>query len=89
MYVHALRRSLLAVATVIGGRMGHLLAGTVVIEVVFGWPGVGRLLLTAMQTRDHPLLLGIFLMVALSVVVANLLTDLAYAWLDPRIQYDR
>lgn len=88
-YVHALRRSLLAVATVIGGRVGHLLAGTVVIEVVFGWPGVGRLLLTAMQTRDHPLLMGLFLMVAFTVVIANLLTDLVYGWLDPRIQYER
>lgn len=86
-YVHALRRSLLSVVTVIGGRLGHLLAGTVVIEVVFGWPGLGRLLLTAMQTRDQPLLLGIFLLVAFSVVIANLVTDLVYAWLDPRIQY--
>lgn len=86
---HALRRALLPVATVIGGRIGHLLAGAVVIEVVFGWPGIGRLLLTAMQTRDHPLLLGLFLMIAFSVVVANLLTDLLYALLDPRIQYDQ
>jgi peptide/nickel transport system permease protein len=74
---------------VIGGRVGHLLAGTVVIEVVFGWPGIGRLLLTAMQTRDHPLLMGLFLMVAFTVVIANLLTDLVYGWLDPRIQYER
>lgn len=85
-YVHALRRALLAAVTVIGGRIGHLLAGTVVVEVVFGWPGIGRLLLTAMQSRDHPVLLGVFLMVALSVVVANLLTDLAYGWIDPRIR---
>lgn len=87
-YVHGLRRAMLTVATVVGGRVGHLLAGTVVIEVVFGWPGIGRLLLNAMQTRDQPLLLGIFLLVAFSVVIANLVTDLVYAWLDPRIQYD-
>lgn len=88
-YVHALRRSLLSAATVVGGRIGHVLAGTVVVEVVFGWPGLGRLLLTAMQSRDQPVLLGLFLLIAFTVVVANLLTDLAYGWLDPRIRYAR
>jgi len=84
---HALRRALLPVVTVIGGRVGHLVAGAVVVEVVFGWPGVGRLLVTAMQTRDAPIVLGVFLLVAVTVVVANLLTDLVYAWLDPRVRY--
>lgn len=88
-WVHALRRSLLSAATLIGGRIGHVLAGTVVIEVVFGWPGLGRLLLTSMQSRDRPVLLGLFLLIAFSVVVANLVTDLAYGWLDPRIRYER
>lgn len=88
-YVHGLRRALLPVATVVGGRLGHLLAGTVVVEVVFGWPGIGRLLLTAMQTRDRPVLLGLFLLIAFTVVIANLLTDLAYGWFDPRIRYER
>lgn len=83
---HALRRPLLPVITVIGGRIGHLVAGTVVIETVFGWPGIGRLLVSSMQARDTPIILGIFLFVALAVVLANLLTDLAYAWLDPRIR---
>lgn len=86
---HTLRRSLLPVVTLIGGRVGHLLSGAVVVEVVFGWPGLGRLLLTAMQTRNSPILLGIFLLVALCVVLANLLTDLAYRWLDPRITFSR
>lgn len=84
---HALRRALLPVVTVVGARVGHLLAGTVVIEIVFGWPGVGRLLFSSIADRDQPLILGIFLLVAFSVVVANLLTDIAYAWLDPRIRY--
>ncbi len=84
---HALRHALLPVVTVIGGRVGHLVSGAVIVEVVFGWPGIGRLLLTAMQTRNSPVLLSIFFVVAISVVVANLLTDLAYAWLDPRIRY--
>jgi peptide/nickel transport system permease protein len=84
---HALRRAMLPVVTVLGGRVGHLVAGAVVVEVVFGWPGLGRLLVTAMQSRDAPIVLGVFLLVAVTVVVANLLTDLLYAWLDPRVRY--
>jgi len=84
---HGLRRAMLPVVTVVGGRVGHLVAGAVVVEVVFGWPGLGRLLVTAMQTRDAPIVLGVFLLVAVTVVVANLLTDLLYAWLDPRVRY--
>jgi peptide/nickel transport system permease protein len=84
---HGLRRALLPVVTVLGGRVGHLVAGAVVVEVLFGWPGLGRLLVTAMQTRDAPIVLGVFLLVAITVVVANLLTDLVYAWLDPRVRY--
>ncbi len=55
--------------------------------MVFGWPGLGRLLVTAMQARDAPIVLGVFLLVAVTVVVANLVTDLLYAWLDPRVRY--
>ncbi|HXH58896.1 ABC transporter permease [Iamia sp.] len=84
---HALRRALLPVTTVIGGRVGHLVAGTIVVEAVFGWPGIGRLLVSSVQARDMPIILGVFLLIALAVVVANLLTDLTYAWLDPRIRY--
>jgi peptide/nickel transport system permease protein len=86
---HALRRALLPVTTVIGGRVGHLISGAIIVEVVFSWPGLGRLLLSAMQTRNSPIILGIFLLVAFTVVIANLLTDLAYGWLDPRIRYGR
>lgn len=84
---HAMRRALGPVTTVVGARIGYLFSGAVVVEVVFGWPGIGRLLLAAMQTRDAPILLGIFFLVAVSVVVANLITDLAYGRLDPRILY--
>ena len=84
---HALRRALLPVVTVLGGRVGHLVAGAVIVEAVFGWPGLGRLLVTAMQNRDGPVVLGVFLLVAVTVVVANLLTDLLYSWLDPRVRY--
>ncbi|MBW3626857.1 MAG: ABC transporter permease [Actinobacteria bacterium] len=87
MLKHALRRPLVPVVTVIGGRAGHVLSGAVVIEVVFGWPGLGRLLLNSLQSRDTPVVLGIFLVVAFAVVLANLATDFAYRWLDPRVRY--
>ena len=84
---HAMRNALLPVVTVIGTRIGFLFSGAVLVETVFGWPGLGRLVLTAAETRDHPVLLGMVLLVAFSLVVANLLTDLVYARVDPRIRY--
>jgi peptide/nickel transport system permease protein len=83
---HALPRALLPAITVIGARAGHLLAGAAVVEIVFGWPGTGRLLVAALQTRDTPVLLGLFMVISLAVVLANILTDLAYAAVDPRIR---
>ncbi|MEJ7744107.1 MAG: ABC transporter permease subunit [Nocardioidaceae bacterium] len=58
-----------------------------VVEVLFGWPGMGRLLVDGLQDRDSPIILGVFLLVSLTVVAANLVTDLAYVWLDPRVSY--
>lgn len=84
---HALRNALLPVVTVVGTRIGFLFSGAVLVETVFGWPGLGRLVLSAAQTRDHPLLLGMVLLVAFSLVLANLITDLVYARVDPRIRY--
>lgn len=83
---HALPRALLPAITVIGARVGHLVAGAAVVEIVFGWPGTGRLLVAALQTRDTPVLLGLFLVISLGVVLANIVTDLAYAAVDPRIR---
>jgi len=83
---HALRNALLPVVTVIGGRVGMLCSGAVLVEAVFAWPGLGQLLLSSLLTRDYPVLLGIFLLVSVAVVLANLVTDLAYGWLDPRIR---
>ena len=83
--VHALPAALLPVITVIGNRVGHLVSGAVVIEIVFGWPGIGRLLITSTNDRDLPVLLGLFLLIGFAVLVSNLLTDLAYARIDPRI----
>ncbi len=84
---HGLRNALLPVVTVMGLNLGFLFAGSALVETVFGWPGVGRLLFDSISTRDYPILLGIFVVVALAVIIANLLTDLAYAVLDPRIRY--
>jgi peptide/nickel transport system permease protein len=85
---HALKNALLPVVTAIGNRIGLLCAGAVLVEAVFAWPGIGQLLLASLLSRDYPVLLGIFLLVSIAVVLANLVTDLAYAWLDPRIRYE-
>lgn len=85
---HALRNALLPVVTVIGGRIGFLFAGAVLTETVFAWPGLGRLVVSASLNRDHPLILGLFLLISLAVLLANLITDLVYALLDPRIRYN-
>jgi peptide/nickel transport system permease protein len=84
---HALRNALLPVVTVIGGRVGMLCSGAVLVEAVFAWPGLGQLLVSSLRARDFPLLLAMFLLVSVAVVLANLLTDLFYGWLDPRIRY--
>lgn len=83
---HALPRALLPVVTIVGARVGQLIAGAAVVEIIFGWPGMGRLLLASLQSRDTPILLGLFLVVSLTVVLANLLSDLLYAAIDPRIR---
>ena len=85
---HAARNALLPVVTVIGGRIGMLCTGAVLVETVFAWPGLGQLLLSSIQARDTPVLLALFLLVSLTVILTNVLTDLIYFWLDPRIRYD-
>lgn len=87
LFHHALRNALLPVVTVVGTRIGFLFSGAVLVETVFGWPGLGRLVLSAAQTRDHPVLLGMVLVVAFTLVLANLITDLVYSRVDPRIRY--
>lgn len=85
---HALRNSLLPVVTVVGLSFGALLGGAVVTETVFSWPGVGRLLVEAIRQRNFPLVQGGVLLVAFLFVLVNLVVDLAYAALDPRIRYE-
>ena len=86
---HALRNALLPVVTILGLQFGALLSGAVITETVFSWPGVGRLLITAIQTRDYPLVQGGVLLISLTYVAVNLTTDVLYAFLDPRIRLER
>jgi peptide/nickel transport system permease protein len=83
---HALRNAAAPVLTVIGYNVGYVLAGSALIEAVFGWPGIGRLLYESISKRDYPVMLAILLMVSATVVVANLVTDVLHRWLDPRVE---
>ncbi|MDO8794829.1 MAG: ABC transporter permease [Vicinamibacterales bacterium] len=85
---HALRNSLIPVVTLLGLQFGAVLTGTVVTETVFAWPGIGRLLVQSIGFRDYPMVQGCILFIALTYVTVNLLTDLAYGALDPRIRYE-
>jgi peptide/nickel transport system permease protein len=84
---HAFRNALLPVVTVIGLQFGYLLGGAVLTETVFVWPGVGLAIFTAIGARDVPLIQGAILVTSTSFVLINLLVDIAYAYLDPRIKY--
>jgi peptide/nickel transport system permease protein len=83
---HGLRNALLPVITLLGLQLGALLAGAVITETVFSWPGVGLLMIEAIQSRDYPVVQACVLLIILSYVIVNLLTDIAYAWIDPRIR---
>jgi peptide/nickel transport system permease protein len=86
LFRHAFPNALVPIITVIGLQFGSLLAGTIVTETIFSWPGIGRLAVQAITTRDYPLLQGCILVIALSYVFVNLLTDLVYSWVDPRVR---
>jgi ABC-type dipeptide/oligopeptide/nickel transport system permease component len=85
--LHAFRNSLIPVVTILGLQLGAVLTGTIITETIFAWPGVGRLLIQAINFRDYPLVQGCILFIAVTYVAMNLLVDLAYGWLDPRIRY--
>ena len=85
LYTHALRNAAAPVVTVIGYNLGFILAGSALTETVFGWPGIGRLLFDSIGLRDYPVMLGILLMISVTVVLSNLLTDIAYRLIDPRM----
>lgn len=85
--VHALRNALLPVLTIIGLQFGALLGGAFITEVIFGWPGVGQLAVNSILMRDFPVVQGTVLLVTSAFVITNLIVDIAYAWVDPRIRY--
>ena len=86
-FVHALKNALIPVVTIVGLQIGGIIEGAVVTETVFTWPGVGRLAVESIFNRDYTVVQGIVLLAAFSYMAANLLVDLVYAWLDPRISY--
>jgi len=86
-YKHALKNALIPVVTIVGGQLGTLLAGTVVVETIFALPGMGRLTVEAILYRDYPIVQTNVMLVAATLVTLNLVVDLTYAWLDPRIRY--
>jgi ABC-type dipeptide/oligopeptide/nickel transport system permease component len=86
-YGHALKNALLPVITVVGVQFGALLGGAIVIEVVFSWPGVGRLIVNAISQRDFPVVQGSVLMLAIVFAIVNLLVDLSYSLVNPRVRY--
>ncbi len=85
---HAFRNSLIPIVTVLGLQVGAVLTGAVITETIFAWPGIGRLLIQSIGFRDYPLVQGCILLIAATYVSVNLLTDLAYGLLDPRIRYE-
>lgn len=85
-FKHALRNALMPIVTVVGLQFGNLISGAVLVETVFSWPGLGTLALDAILGRDYPTLLGVLTFSAMLVIVANLLTDFSYRWIDPRLR---
>lgn len=85
-YKHALRNALLPVVTLFGINLGVVFAGAVLTETIFAWPGLGMLMLNAVYARDYPVLMGLLLVISTMVILANLVTDIVYSFLDPRIQ---
>ena len=85
---HALKNALIPIATLIGLQFGGLLGGAFITETIFGWPGVGRLAVQSIFNRDFPVIQGTVLLVAVAYLASNLIVDIVYAWLDPRIRYN-
>jgi peptide/nickel transport system permease protein len=88
LFRHAFRNALIPILTILGLQFGTLLAGTIVTETIFSWPGIGRLAVTAIQARDYPLLQGCILLIAVSYVLVNLVTDFVYLLVDPRVRFE-
>ncbi len=87
-YKHVLKNGLIPVVTIIGLQFGVLLAGAIITEIIFSWPGIGRLTIDSINARDFPMVQGCILMIAITYIFANLITDFAYRLLDPRIRVE-
>ena len=87
-YIHALRNAMGTIVTLFGTSLPFLVGGAVVTEQVFSWPGIGSLMVTSITTRDHPVIIGITVVVATTVLLGNLLVDITYGILDPKVKYD-
>jgi len=85
---HILRNALIPVVTVIGLSLPVLFGGAVIIEMIFQWAGIGLMFINAVTARDSPVIMGYVLLSAVIVLASNLITDITYSWLDPRIRYD-
>jgi ABC-type dipeptide/oligopeptide/nickel transport system permease component len=88
-YVHALRNAILPVLTIVGLQVGSIIAGAVVVETIFLWPGIGQLAVQSIFSKDYPVVQGIVLLAALSYMATNLLVDIGYVILDPRIRFEK
>ena len=86
LFIHGLRNALIPVVTIMGLQFGALLSGAIITETVFSWPGIGRLLIEAIQTRDYPVVQGVVLTIAVSYIIVNTFVDLLYGLIDPRIR---
>ena len=86
---HGLKNAILPVVTVLGTSVGYLLGGAIIIETIFGWPGIGQFMVTGISQRDYPVVQGFVLYVALIFLLVNLMVDVSYHWIDPRLHFDR
>lgn len=89
LWKHALRNALVTVITIVGLEFGALLSGSIIVEMIFAWPGIGALLLQGLGARDYPLITGVVLVYTCLFIVVNLIVDLLYVSADPRIKLDR
>ena len=86
---YVLKNTILPTLTVFGISLAYVVSGAALVEIVFAWPGMGRWMLNAINRRDYPFLMGIYLMISVAVAVMTMLVDLIYAWLDPRIRLSK
>jgi len=86
-YKHALKNAMIPIVTVVGLQFAKLLGGAILTETVFSWPGIGRLLITAIGNRDYPMIQGVVFFISFAFILINILVDMLYAYLDPRIRY--